>query len=314
MSDKQTSSVASAASARRPERSNRSGHAVHEDCEHRATQQSQSAVAAAPFINVKNVWQEYDGNVVLERLNLDVKEGEFCTLVGASGCGKSTFLRLLLGQERPSRGELLLEGQPLPGEPDPSRGVVFQRYSVFPHLSVLDNVALGLELPRSPLLGRLFGSAKREAREQAAALLERVGLGHALKQYPSALSGGMQQRLAIAQALVMKPRVLLLDEPFGALDPGIRKDMHALLLELWQETRLTVFMVTHDLAEGFSLGTRLLVFDKVRHDPQAPNAYGARITYDIPLNADRKAARAALPEPLAARLETAAAPLITPAY
>ncbi|MGE9761606.1 ABC transporter ATP-binding protein [Pseudomonas sp. PDM20] len=266
------------------------------------------------FIQVKNVWQEYAGNVVLERLNLEVKEGEFCTLVGASGCGKSTFLRLLLGQERPSRGELLLEGQPLAAEPDPSRGVVFQRYSVFPHLSVLDNVALGLELPRSPLLGRLFGSAKREAREQAAELLKRVGLGHALQQYPSALSGGMQQRLAIAQALVMKPRVLLLDEPFGALDPGIRKDMHALLLELWQETRLTVFMVTHDLAEGFSLGTRLLVFDKVRHDPQAPNAYGARITYDIPLNADRRAARAALPATLAARLQPAAEPAITPAY
>lgn len=97
----------------------------------------------------------------------------------------------------------------------------------------------------------------------------------------------MQQRLAIAQAFVMQPRVLLLDEPFGALDPGIRKDMHALLLQLWSETRMTVFMVTHDLAEGFNLGTRLLVFDKVRHDPQAPNAYGARITYDIPLNETR---------------------------
>jgi NitT/TauT family transport system ATP-binding protein len=97
----------------------------------------------------------------------------------------------------------------------------------------------------------------------------------------------MQQRLAIAQALIMKPRVLLLDEPFGALDPGIRKDMHALLQELWRETRLTVFMVTHDLNEGFSLGTRLMVFDKVRIDPHAPHAYGARITYDLPLNTRR---------------------------
>jgi len=103
----------------------------------------------------------------------------------------------------------------------------------------------------------------------------------------------MQQRLAIAQALIMKPRVLLLDEPFGALDPGIRKDMHQLLLELWRETRLTVFMVTHDLSEGFSLGTRLLVFDKVRVDPHAPGAYGARITYDIPLNGERRKALAA---------------------
>lgn len=246
------------------------------------------------FISVKNVWQQYDDQVVLEGLNLSVNEGEFCTLVGASGCGKSTFLRLLLGQEVPSRGQIHLDGKPLAGEPDASRGVVFQRYSVFPHLSVLDNVALGLELPRSPLLGRLFGTAKREAREQAAALLSKVGLAHAQDKYPTQLSGGMQQRLAIAQALIMQPRVLLLDEPFGALDPGIRKDMHVLLLELWRETRLTVFMVTHDLSEGFNLGTRLLVFDKVRHDPHAPGAYGARITYDIPLNSDRRAARAAI--------------------
>lgn len=260
------------------------------------------------FITVKNVWQQYADQVVLEGLNLNVNEGEFCTLVGASGCGKSTFLRLLLGQESASRGEILLDGQPLANEPDASRGVVFQRYSVFPHLSVLDNVALGLELPRAPLLGRLFGSAKREAREQAAALLTKVGLGHALDKYPAQLSGGMQQRLAIAQALIMKPRVLLLDEPFGALDPGIRKDMHALLLELWRETQLTVFMVTHDLSEGFSLGTRLLVFDKVRLDPHVPGAYGARITYDIPLNSDRRAQRAAveaLPLPLAGTLRTA---------
>ena len=246
------------------------------------------------FISVKNVWQQYDDQVVLEGLNLSIAEGEFCTLVGASGCGKSTFLRLLLGQEVASKGTILLDGQPLAKEPDSTRGVVFQRYSVFPHLSVLDNVALGLELPRSGLLGRLFGAAKRDAREQAAALLHKVGLDHALDKYPTQLSGGMQQRLAIAQALIMKPRVLLRDEPFGALDPGIRKDMHALLLELWRETKLTVFMVTHDLSEGFNLGTRLLVFDKVRIDPHAPGAYGARITYDIPLNSDRRAARVAL--------------------
>ncbi|WP_449117065.1 ABC transporter ATP-binding protein [Pseudomonas viridiflava] len=245
------------------------------------------------FICVRNVWQQYDDQVVLEGLNLDVAEGEFCTLVGASGCGKSTFLRLLLGQETSSRGSITLDGQPLSNEPDASRGVVFQRYSVFPHLSVLDNVALGLELPRSRWIGRLFGQAKRDAREQAAQLLHKVGLGHALDKYPSQLSGGMQQRLAIAQALIMKPRVLLLDEPFGALDPGIRKDMHHLLLELWRETQLTVFMVTHDLSEGFNLGTRLLVFDKVRHDPHSPGAYGARITYDIPLNSERRAERAA---------------------
>jgi NitT/TauT family transport system ATP-binding protein len=244
------------------------------------------------FIEVKHVWQEYGEHVVLEGLNLSIEEGEFCTMVGTSGCGKSTFLRLLLGQERPSRGQILLNGQPLLAEPDPSRGVVFQRYSVFPNLSVLDNVAIGLELPQAPLLGRLFGGKKRQAREQAAALLAKVGLAHALDKYASQLSGGMQQRLAIAQALIMKPKVLLLDEPFGALDPGIRKDMHALLLDLWKETGVTVFMVTHDLSEGFSLGTRLLVFDKVRLDPHAPTAFGSRVTYDLPLNSKRAAAQA----------------------
>src|SRR3989344_9640373 len=108
---------------------------------------SRSAGDARPFIQVRNVWQQYGDQVVLERLNLKIAEGEFCTLVGASGCGKSTFLRLLLGQERASRGEILLGGEQLAAEPDSSRGVVFQRYSVFPHLTVLDNVAIGLELP-----------------------------------------------------------------------------------------------------------------------------------------------------------------------
>ncbi len=245
-------------------------------------------------ISIQNVWQQYDDNVVLENLNLDVASGEFITMVGASGCGKSTFLRLLLGQEKPSKGQILLDGEPLAAEPGPERGVVFQRYSVFPHLTVLGNVMLGLELQSSPLLGRLFGTQRRDARDRSVAILESVGLGHALDQYPHALSGGMQQRLAIAQALVKTPRILLLDEPFGALDPGIRKDMHELLLSLWKKSGLTVFMVTHDLSEGFTLGTRLMVFDKTRIDPQAPGAYGARITYDIPLNSDRLAARAAL--------------------
>jgi NitT/TauT family transport system ATP-binding protein len=251
------------------------------------------------MIEVRNLWKQYGDQSVLERINLKIREGEFCSLVGASGCGKSTFLRLLLGQERPSRGEILLDGKPLAQEPDKSRGVVFQRYSVFPHLSVRDNVALGLELPRAPLFGRLLGGAKAEARKQATAMLERVGLGHALDKYPAQLSGGMQQRLAIAQALITRPRMLLLDEPFGALDPGIRKDMHALLLELWQETRLTVLMVTHDLNEGFSLASRVLVFDKVRVDPHAPNLYGARITYNIPLKRGQNAtplARVAAPK------------------
>lgn len=234
-------------------------------------------------LQVRNLWQEYAGQVVLERVNLTVDGPEFCTIVGASGCGKSTFLRLLLGQETPSRGELLLDGRPLPAEPGPDRGIVFQRYSVFPHLTVLGNVLLGLELGASPLLGRLFGAARRRAVAQAEATLHAVGLYEARHKYPAMLSGGMQQRLSIAQAVVKRPRILLLDEPFGALDPGIRADMHELVLTLWQEHKMMVFMVTHDLKEAFALGTRILAFDKVRRDPQAPEAYGATITYDIPL-------------------------------
>jgi len=234
-------------------------------------------------IVARNVWKEYGDQVVLERVNLDIGEREFCTLVGASGCGKTTFLRLLLGQERPSRGELLLDGRPWPAEPGPDRGVVFQRYSVFPHLSVLDNVLLGLELRRARLAGRLFGAARRRARDEAGKMLDAVGLGAARDKYPHMLSGGMQQRLAIAQSLVHRPRLLLLDEPFGALDPGIRADMHRLIVGLWERSDTTVVMITHDLKEGFALGTRLLVFDKPRLDAQAPEAYGATITYDLPL-------------------------------
>jgi NitT/TauT family transport system ATP-binding protein len=234
-------------------------------------------------VTLRNVWKEYGKDVILERVNLHVNSGEFITILGASGGGKTTFLRLLLGEETPSRGQILMDGKPLPAEPGPDRGVVFQKYSVFPHLRAIANVMLADEFAHARWLGRLWGHAHRQARERAVEMLTAVGLAHALEKYPHELSGGMQQRLAIAQALMNNPRVLLLDEPFGALDPGIRKDMHALILELWRRRKLTIFMVTHDLKEGFYLGTRLLVFDKVRHDPQAPNAYGAKITYDIPV-------------------------------
>ncbi|ATB70731.1 urea carboxylase-related ABC transporter, ATPase protein [Sulfurospirillum diekertiae] len=239
------------------------------------------------LITIKNLWKRYGETVVLENLSLNIEAGEFCTLVGPSGCGKSTFLKMLLGEESPTKGLFLFEGKPFPAEPSAERGIVFQRYSLFSHLSVLENVMLGIELGESPFLGKLFGKAKQRAKEEAIAMLEAVGLGDVLHQYPDSLSGGMQQRLSIAQSLVKKPKLLLLDEPFGALDPGIRADMHALILDLWKKNNLTVVMVTHDLHEGFYLGTRLLVFDKVRLDPQAPNAFGAKITYDIPLH-DKK--------------------------
>ena len=239
---------------------------------------------AMPMIQAKNLWKTYGDNIVLERLNVQVTAGEFITMVGTSGCGKSTFLKMLLGMESPSSGDLLLDGKPIPDEPDQSRGIVFQQYSVFPHLTVLENVVIAREFEHSPLLGKLFGSAKRNVVNEAKALLDSVGLTPAAARYPHELSGGMKQRLAIAQALIRRPRILLLDEPFGALDPGIRADMHQLILKLWREHQLTVFMVTHDLSEGFYLGTRLWVFDKLRRDNQAPTAYGASITYDLPVN------------------------------
>jgi NitT/TauT family transport system ATP-binding protein len=238
-------------------------------------------------VTVKHLWKEFGGQVVLENVNLHIGDHEFVTIVGASGCGKTTFLKMLLGVEVPSKGQFLIDGEPLPREPGPDRGIVFQRYSLFPHLSVLENLLLGLELRDAPLLGRLFGARRRRAVEKAMPLLEAVGLQAAADKYPTQLSGGMQQRLSIAQSVIREPKILLLDEPFGALDPGITADMHELILRLWNAHKMTIFMVTHDLKESFELGTRLLVFDKVRIDPQAPEAFGATITFNIPLKGHR---------------------------
>jgi NitT/TauT family transport system ATP-binding protein len=240
-------------------------------------------------VTVKHLWKEYPGQVVLENVNLVVDHHEFVTIIGASGCGKTTFLKMLLGIESPSRGSFLIDGEPLPSEPGPDRGIVFQRYSLFPHLTVMGNLLLGLELRDSPVAGRLFGARRRRATERAHELLEAVGLKAAADKYPAQLSGGMQQRLSIAQSVIREPKILLLDEPFGALDPGITADMHALILKLWNMNKMTIFMVTHDLTESFALGTRVLVFDKVRIDPQSPEVYGATITYNIPLKGHRSA-------------------------
>ncbi|THD29765.1 ABC transporter ATP-binding protein [Pantoea sp. R102] len=243
-----------------------------------------------PLLQLKNLEKHYGDQVVLERLNIQVERGEFVAIVGASGCGKTTFLNMLLGTEAPTKGELLLDGAPIPDEPDAHRGVVFQRYSVFPHLTVLGNVMLADEFSSARWLGRVWGRKRLAIRQRAQAMLAQVGLEQAQSKYPHQLSGGMQQRLALAQALMKQPRILLLDEPFGALDPGIRSEMHQLITQLWQQHQLTIFMITHDLKEGFSLASRLLVFDKLRHDPHAPQAWGATITYDLPLDRTQPAA------------------------
>ncbi|WP_421983087.1 ABC transporter ATP-binding protein [Roseibium sp.] len=257
-------------------------------------------------LSVKGVSKYYDGTPVLERVDLDVEAGAFCTIVGASGCGKSTFLRMLLSQEHPTRGSIQLDGNELPEEPTPDRGIVFQKYSVFTHLTVAENLILAQEFQASRLAGKLFGTRKQAALSDIGDLLERIGLSAAADRYPAQLSGGMQQRLAIAQALIKRPSILLLDEPFGALDPGIRVDMHELLLDLWRELNMTIFMVTHDIHEAFKLGTRLLVFDKIRHDPQAPEAFGATITYDLPLQAPHSSGNAVEPNDIAETIGTGA--------
>lgn len=237
------------------------------------------------FVSVRDVFQSYGNRPILERVNVEVTEGEFISIVGASGCGKSTFLRMLLSEEQPTRGTITIDGGEPAVEPGLERGVVFQKYSVFPHLTVRQNIVAGEGFKTAS--GRLRGAARRAAQERADAMLDRIGLNHVADQYPASLSGGMQQRLAIGQALTAKPRILLLDEPFGALDPGTRLSMHQFLTELRAETKMTVFMVTHDLEEGFKLGDRVLVFDKPRWDPQDPSRYGATITHDFRLG-DKK--------------------------
>lgn len=235
------------------------------------------------LLSLRNVWVEYGDKVVLERVNLDIEAGSFVSIIGPSGAGKSSLLRVVLGQETPTRGSILLDGTPLKPECGPDRGVVFQRYSVFPHLSVLRNTVFGLECAQAPFTARLFGGRRRAAIAEAEEMLLAVGLGDSMDLYPAQMSGGMQQRLAIAQALIKRPRILLLDEPFGALDPGIRADMHLLINRLWADYSLTVIMVTHDIKEAFSLGTRVLTLDKRRRDPHAPHRFGATAVYDLPL-------------------------------
>jgi NitT/TauT family transport system ATP-binding protein len=178
--------------------------------------------------------------------------GELITIVGPSGCGKSTVLRILAGLKPhfpPTSGEVLVLGKPVT-EPGPDRGLVDQKYSLLPHLDVLENIAFGL---------KLRGTARSERLDRAAEWLKKVGLDGSETKYPSELSGGMQQRVAIAATLILQPRILLMDEPFGALDPGIRLRMQELLVQLWNEQQSTVFLVTHSVEEAVYLGDRVFL-------------------------------------------------------
>jgi len=178
--------------------------------------------------------------------------GELITIVGPSGCGKSTLLRSIAALKPhfpPTKGEVLVFDKPV-HEPGPDRGLVDQKYSLLPHLNVLENVAFGL---------KLRGVSRSERRERAQIWVKKVGLEGSEDKFPSELSGGMQQRVALAATLILGPRILLMDEPFGALDPGIRLRMQELLMELWKEQEATVFLVTHSVEEAVYLGDRVFV-------------------------------------------------------
>jgi NitT/TauT family transport system ATP-binding protein len=180
---------------------------------------------------------------VLREVSFAVDSGEFVALVGSSGSGKSTVLRLIAGLEQPSAGSISIDGRPVTA-PGSDRGMVFQKYSLYPWLTAAQNVAFGMELQ---------GRSRPEIRERTAYFLEVVGLADAARRLPRELSGGMQQRIAIARALATEPQVLLLDEPFGALDIQIRESMQEFLRDLWQRTGLTALLITHDLEEALLL-------------------------------------------------------------
>jgi len=204
---------------------------------------------------------------VLNGISLEIESGEFVSIVGQTGCGKSTLLRLILGEEAPSRGRVLVGGRER-HQPDPSCGYVPQKYSLFPDKTVLDNVIFGLDVTEFGPLSVLNPARRkrmRRFREEARDYLRRTGLVDAdARKYPHQLSGGMQQRVAIAQALILKPPVLLMDEAFSALDPGTRAGMQRLIKDLWRESGTTIVFITHNTREAVCLGTRIVALVKDR--------------------------------------------------
>lgn len=200
--------------------------------------------------HLNKIFDTQQGSVTaLNDINFKTHRREFVCVIGPSGCGKSTLIRTLAGLESPSSGEVLLDGKPV-FDPGPDRGMVFQGYTLFPWLSVKKNVMFGLEMR---------GHSKATAEGEAMDWIELVGLNKFSDAYPHQLSGGMKQRVAIARALANKPRILLMDEPFGALDAQTRGKMQANLLEIWRNIDITVLFITHDLDEAIYLADRILV-------------------------------------------------------
>lgn len=235
---------------------------------------SQVKAPARTEIALRDVTVAYDAGRagkkrVLSGLDLDIAAGEFVVVLGETGCGKSTLLRLILGQEFPTSGTVHVDGKAV-NRIDARCGYVPQKYSLFPDRTVLGNVMYGPENAFGRVLGRLRPSwfrFRRDLRARAAEYLERMGLrAQDLDKYPHQLSGGMQQRVAIAQALLMRPPVLLMDEAFSALDPSTRANLQHQLHLVWQETRPTVIFVTHNTQEALLMGTRLLLLGRHRED------------------------------------------------
>jgi len=205
------------------------------------------------ILQIRGVERRFDGagggTLALQATDLDVAENDFVTILGPSGCGKSTLLRIVAGLDHPTAGEVQLDGRRIEG-PGADRGMVFQSYTLFPWLNVLDNVCFGL---------RERGMPRPQQLEIAHGFIAKVGLTGFEQHYPKQLSGGMQQRTAIARALANGPRILLMDEPFGALDHQTRELMQELLLEIWEAERKTVLFVTHDIDEAVFMASRTVV-------------------------------------------------------
>ncbi|WP_407672398.1 ABC transporter ATP-binding protein [Noviherbaspirillum pedocola] len=242
-------------------------------------------------VQIRNLGKIFDSAkpvTALENVSLDVKDNEFVTLVGASGCGKSTLLRILGGLEYRSSGELVCEGQPVVG-PGAERAMVFQHYSLYPWLTVLENIRFSRKLKAKR--GNLSSSEVEAAAGRADALLQLIGLSHLAHAYPNQLSGGQQQRVAIARALMSKPSILLMDEPFGALDAQTREVMHDLVLHVQRIEKTTIVFVTHDVEEAIYLGQRVVLM--------APRPGRIDTIYDVPLPAAREQDMKHAPEFLA---------------
>ncbi|MGK7878329.1 MAG: ABC transporter ATP-binding protein [Xenococcaceae cyanobacterium] len=187
--------------------------------------------------------------VALKDINLHVETGEFVCAVGASGCGKSTLLRMIAGLDTPTAGEITVDGVQVTA-PGSDRGMIFQTYTLYPWMTVAKNVGFGLKLQ---------GVTKKERRERVSYYLKVVGLSQFAKSYPKELSGGMKQRVAIARALACQPKILLMDEPFGALDVQTKETMQQFLLQVWHSTGTTILMITHDVGEAVFLSQRIYV-------------------------------------------------------